>query len=200
MKFRMSDLDVPEGVYTAQFVGCVEKDHPEYGAGVAWDFRIAEGPHKGKAVGRVTSLVPTDKNACGKILSGLLGRRPEKGEEFDAQQFAGRAYQVVVEENSTHTGTRVAKVLAVGGAEPNAAAAGTPPAAPPRKAAAAAQPPVGQMYWIDTGEEPTPKGNAEDVRAHIFRTGVKAAELPLCKVGENHWKPASDFGFEDARF
>jgi hypothetical protein len=107
---------VPPGAYRARFLGCSpSKPHAEYGPGIAFEFAIVGGQFDGEKVGRVTGLRPTPKNACGKLVRGLLGRAPSPGESVDLDGPVGKSFHVTVEETDTGS-TRVSGVFPDNGA------------------------------------------------------------------------------------
>jgi hypothetical protein len=75
-----------------------------------FEFEIVGGQFAGEKVGRVTGLRPTPKNACGKIVRGLLGRLPSPGEEIDLDGLAGRTYHITLEDTDAGA-TRVSGVF-----------------------------------------------------------------------------------------
>jgi hypothetical protein len=66
----------PVGQYDPiEFVGLEQVPAKgEMGEGIRWRFKVLEGEHAGKIVGRIGPMRPTPKNASGKILAGMLGR------------------------------------------------------------------------------------------------------------------------------
>lgn len=97
---------VPIGNYTGTFSGLeVQPENKEkgYPAGVRWKFTIDGGPHAGQTASRVTGSVPSPKNSCGKMLSGLIGRTLKEGEQIDSDSYIGKKYMIVVaaSQNST---------------------------------------------------------------------------------------------------
>jgi hypothetical protein len=109
--FKKNNDSVPVGKFRARFLEVEDTTHPEFGAGVAWKFKILDGPQKGQVTSRVTSPEPTRKNSCGAMIRSLAGGRVDEGAEIDVDQFIGREYLITVGENSTGTGTRVENVM-----------------------------------------------------------------------------------------
>jgi hypothetical protein len=109
---------VPVGNYTATFAGTeVQPANKEksYPPGIRWKFTIDAGPCAGQTASRITGSVPSPKNNCGKVLSGLLGRPLREGEQIDPDQFLNKRYMVVVA--ATEGGaTRVEGVMGIQGA------------------------------------------------------------------------------------
>jgi hypothetical protein len=98
---------VPIGNYVGKFMGLeTVPENPErkFGPGVRWRFAIDTGPHEGQVVSRITGTTPSVKNGCGKMLSGLLGRPLQVGEQVDPDAYVGKRFMIVVaaaQENST---------------------------------------------------------------------------------------------------
>jgi hypothetical protein len=90
---------VPIGTYTATFQGIEAQPEDKdrgYGPGTRWKFQIEAGPHRGQTASRITRTTPSPRNTCGKMLSGLLGRALQEGEEIDLDQCIGQRYMIVV--------------------------------------------------------------------------------------------------------
>jgi hypothetical protein len=102
---------VPVGNYVAKFVGVETNTHPEHGEGLEWLFEVVKGPHAGSKTSRTTGMVPSGKNACGRILGGMTGGAISPGVEVDLNRFVGKKFLVMVENNSTNTGTRLGTVM-----------------------------------------------------------------------------------------
>ena len=113
--FTVSSGGVPVGNYTGTFAGVeptpanAEKG---YGPGVRFKFTIDSGAQAGQVASRVTGPVPSPKNGCGKMLSGLLGRAITEGERIDPSAFVGWRYMIVVAPGQG-AGTRVDAVVPV---------------------------------------------------------------------------------------
>ncbi|MBX9654743.1 hypothetical protein K2Y11_14095 [bacterium] len=103
---------VPAGAYTARFVS-VEPTPADpqkgYGPGLKWTWEVIAGAQAGQKTSRTTTATPSPKNAAGKIISGLLGRPLQTGENIDTGGLIGRPYLIVVAEGQTGT-TRVESV------------------------------------------------------------------------------------------
>lgn len=69
---------VPPGSYLVYFVSAdlvfSENRQPR----LRFTFEVIEGPWAGTSIVRVTGTVPTEKNACGRLLAQLLGRDLEE--------------------------------------------------------------------------------------------------------------------------
>lgn len=116
MRLRVSDATVPAGSYTAQFAGVEPKKHKEFGDGLCWKFRITQGPQMGKTALRFTGPTPSPKSACGRMVSGLVGRALEPDEEIDIANFVGKTYLIVVDQVKEDGMTRVEAVTPVAAA------------------------------------------------------------------------------------
>src|SRR5262245_2222490 len=96
----VSQGGVPLGNYPgAEFIGTeVQPANPEkkFEAGIKWKWKIHGGPCDGQIATRITGPVPTPKNACGKVLSGLIGRALAPGESIDPDQYIGEHYLLIV--------------------------------------------------------------------------------------------------------
>ena len=80
---KVSSGGVPAGTYIGQLVAVedVQADAQRgYGAGLKWVFQIAKGEQAGQQAARITTATPTPKNACGRMLNGLLGRAIQPGD------------------------------------------------------------------------------------------------------------------------
>lgn len=112
---KVSSGGVPAGSYTGSFAG-VEGQAADaakgYGPGLRWKWTITAGQYVGQTASRVTSETPSPKNACGKMLSGLLGRALKEGEMIDPDLYIGKPYMLVVAAGR-QGGTRVEAVVPV---------------------------------------------------------------------------------------
>jgi hypothetical protein len=109
MKLKVSGGSVPAGAYTAKFIGIesIPADPVrDYGEGIRWQFEILSGPYKGGRTSRITTAIPSLKNACGKMLQGISGKNLASGDEIDVETFVGHNFLIVVQ--ATESGaTRV---------------------------------------------------------------------------------------------
>lgn len=114
LMLTVSSGGVPAGAYSATLAS-VEPTPADpqrgYGPGLRWTFAVAAGPLAGQTTQRVTSPTPTPRNACGRILAGVVGRELRPGESVDLSPYIGRTYLVIVE-TGEGGGTRVASVAA----------------------------------------------------------------------------------------
>ena len=102
---------VPEGFYKAKFVAIDPTEHEEYGPGSKWIFQVVDGEHSGEQATRLTSPTPTPKNACGRMIAGVLGESLKVGAKVDLESYVGREYLLQVEPAPKGEGTRIAAVM-----------------------------------------------------------------------------------------
>jgi hypothetical protein len=106
MRMRESRFGAPADIYFGKFLGIspfkgdgkprIGRDGKPMGEAVEWQWEIIEGEHAGKIVGRLTSTMPTTKNAAGTLLAGVAGRVVQVDEDIDPNAFVGCMYQIVV--------------------------------------------------------------------------------------------------------
>lgn len=106
MMFVVKDIGVPAGQYLAAFVGVEDTVHPQYGAGIRFQFKIKSGQYAERRVSRVTSPTPTLANSAGRMLAALAGRPLQVNEALDVGSFIGKDYIVTIEQ-ALNGGTRV---------------------------------------------------------------------------------------------
>jgi len=101
------------GSHSAVFQGAFElpprKDGPDYGPALLLKWSAADGQEPSAIV----SAVPTLKNACGRILAGMLGRPLRADETVEWAQFEGARFLCVVATNKSGTGTAVVDVTRI---------------------------------------------------------------------------------------
>jgi hypothetical protein len=101
------------GSYVAEFVGAFKlppkADGPDYGPALIVKFRTDDGSEPSAIV----SETPTLRNACGRILAGMLGRPLKPEEAISWADFEGKKFLVVVATNKTQTGTTLVDVARV---------------------------------------------------------------------------------------
>jgi len=112
MQFTVADnAGPPPGIYKAVFQGVVQTDHPEYGAGARFDFKVAGGEHDGKIASRTGKPQPSPKNATGRLLAGLLGGQVQPGQTVSLAACIGKNYTIVVGLAPSGNATRVESVM-----------------------------------------------------------------------------------------
>jgi hypothetical protein len=97
--FTVSSGGVPIGSYSGPFAGLEtqpENKEKGYAPGIRWKFTVDAGPHVGQIASRITGNTPSPTNACGKMLSGLIGRALKEGEQIDPDTYIGKRYLLVV--------------------------------------------------------------------------------------------------------
>jgi len=113
---------VPEpidvGVYNATFVGWEQRENPQFGDYIRMEFEIASGEYKGT----LRSLIASKKLTKGKttettsklwkVVAGLRGSEPEKGEQVVLDDLVGTECQILVEDKAGSEGWQeISKVL-----------------------------------------------------------------------------------------
>ena len=114
MEFTFSNV-LPAGVYEVEFLKVEEFEGGDYGDAIRWVFVVTKGKFKDDEVTRITTPKPTLKNACGRILKGIVesqGETCDPGKGHDARDYYGRTMQVVVEDTASGY-SRVASVLPI---------------------------------------------------------------------------------------
>jgi hypothetical protein len=185
-----SEFGAPIGVYQAWFRGVDQRQSH----GLEWRFEIDDaGPWKGKIVSRATGRTPSPKNACSRILSGLIGRPLKEGDQVDIGPCLNRRYTITVENNSCNTGTRVGTVLPPVAAAPagNGGAVRHPTSA---EGVSAAGSPVFEV-WDSRIKQPVRKSEVEIQRA-IDTLGIPPEKIQMRRPGQvGAWQSAAAFGF-----
>lgn len=186
MKMVESKFGAPVGFnYLGKFMGTMpmKDDGPRLGRdgkpmepGIEWQWEIThdpdhDGEHVGKIVGRITSPTPTLGNACGELLSGLVGRSKQQllndDRDYEPNDYVGFTYQLVIsaqkdKQDKTQvtackrvpqdTGTPPAPPRAKG-ASPPTAAKPAPRSAPPPPAKGPPLPGPERFYFWDGTQE-----------------------------------------------
>ncbi len=81
-------------------MGTESYEHDEFGPGLRWEFRVLTGDYSGQFISRITGRSPGPRNACGRLLSGLLGRVVSPGEEIETDSLRHQRFIVDVAETS----------------------------------------------------------------------------------------------------
>lgn len=94
------------GVYDAKLVSWEEKDNAQYGPYIRLEFEITSGEFKGT----LRSLLASKKLTKGKtaettsrlwkVVAGLRGSEPEKGEQIVLDDLVGTPCQILVEDKA----------------------------------------------------------------------------------------------------
>ena len=116
MEFQVSSggSSVPIGMYRATFAGHeATPNHPEYGRGVKFIFKVTGGDHDGEDATVICGMEKpaSPKNRLGRILGGLAGNPVQAGQTVTVDQYVGKVYLIQVEAAPSGTGTRIATVL-----------------------------------------------------------------------------------------
>jgi hypothetical protein len=93
---------MPEGMHYAVFsttesVPAREWEGKQLEEGVRWIYEVSVGPHKGRRLYSITGTVPTEKNGCGRIISGMLGPPFKPDEDIDIEPLIGQTFLVNVQ-------------------------------------------------------------------------------------------------------
>src|SRR5262245_30912045 len=233
-----SKFGAPAGFnYVGKFLGLkslpedtarVGRDGKPMPPGVEWQFEITQDPDHsgefvGKIVGRITSPDPTTRNACGTLLSGLVGVSiPEMLSsrlDYNPGDYVGQSYQLVISRQKDNPErTQVTEVKRANGSLPlsvpgqappvslpqtarsqaalPAVLAGRKPAPPPRPGGPVPpkQPQDEPRYWASIGgSEP------EEVTGTEIREQLSAGkEVKVMSLDQSSgWQPPKHFGLDE---
>jgi hypothetical protein len=103
----------PVGTYTAVLESVEATEHPEYGPGLRFGWRIIEGQCAGMLASRTTNRSPSPANISGRLMAGLLGRQIKSGERVAIGGCIGRRYMIVVGLGANGTSTRVESCMPI---------------------------------------------------------------------------------------
>jgi hypothetical protein len=181
LTFQENKYGVPVGSYVAKFVEVQNVTHPEHGPGLEWVFEVTKGPHAGSKTSRTTGTAPSGKNACGRILGGVTGGAISPGAQINLADYVGKKFLVMVEPNSTNTGTRIGTVM------PNPDDNSSPtnhqaPPPPPRRSNKPNLPvntatDLNAMITVDIGNEQPSVMTVTEVRGLIESGKLLAADV-----------------------
>jgi hypothetical protein len=200
------ESNFPTGIYTCKLSDVVEigprADDERQTPRLVFEFTVDDGPYQGK---KTSTFVRKNLFAGGgsrnskpsnlyKLAKSLGCADPMAG--FDTTHFVGKLYTVVVKNEGDRAWPE--SIIPAAPAHGAAAPAAKPTGPPPRKPAAAVDN-GGVNYWLDRGDGTDKLATADEVRGVIMasKTG-KAADVQLCKDGDDQWKPATEYGFEDS--
>jgi hypothetical protein len=203
-----SKFGAPADVYVGKFKGVSQmkdegkprlgKDGNPMEPGIEWQWEITEGEFRGQLVGRITGSTPTTKNACGTLLDGVLDRKANIGEDTDPNSMIGKLYRVVVspsKDNPERTNVTQVKLMSAGTAPAPASRPARPTPAP--KPSAANGYAASTFYVAHEAVAEDAVLDRQGVQAAINQHNISADELQLCPFGEQTWRSAKSFGFED---
>lgn len=100
----------PPGMYRCSFVGVEKTDHPQYGEGVVFQFKVLSGEHAGKIASRTGKPTATTGNTTGKMIAALLGGQFQPG-TVSLEACVGKAYMVQVAYGQDGKKTRAEAVM-----------------------------------------------------------------------------------------
>lgn len=116
--FMLDEIEIgygggpPAGAYRASFEGVKRTEHPEYGPGLRFEWKVLDGPHAGAIAARTTSAKPSPGNAAGKLIASITGAALVGGQKASLSSAVGKPFLVVVETGTNGKGSRVANVVA----------------------------------------------------------------------------------------
>lgn len=111
MVYTKSEFEMPDGKYLAEFLGVTMRDDPPGSKprigqdgkplppAMTWDFRIVDGPEKGKRADKLTGRIPTPNSGCGKMLVCISDSVLKEGDRVNLDQFVGKIYRITIKEN-----------------------------------------------------------------------------------------------------
>lgn len=102
----------PTGMYRAEFIGVEKTDHPQYGEGVVFQFKVIGGEHAGKVASRTGKPTATTGNTTGKMIASLLGGQFAPG-TVSLESCVGKTYMIQVGLGQDGKKTRVESVMPV---------------------------------------------------------------------------------------
>jgi len=102
---KVKSAGAPVGNHVAAFSDAFEM--PDTGNGDGPAMKLVWTLDDGQEATRICPLVPTARNATGKLLAGLLGRQLEPNADWDITSCIGQRYLIVVELSESGAGTRV---------------------------------------------------------------------------------------------
>jgi len=109
------------GSHTAKFIGVREKapsgKFPNAKPSLAWEFEIISGSYKGSRATRWTPSVVYEGGILDGLLTDMLGRQVENGEEVDPDEFARHTYTIEVEPSPSNPDYTHIKAVALTGKE-----------------------------------------------------------------------------------
>lgn len=115
--FMLDEIEIgfgggpPPGAYRATFEGVKRTEHPEYGPGLRFEFKVLDGPQAGAIAARTTSAKPSPTNSAGKLIASITGAALVGGQKASLSASVGKTYLVVVETGTNGKGSKVANVV-----------------------------------------------------------------------------------------
>lgn len=89
-----------QGVAVFKATGAFGKDGLPLGDGFKWQFKFVEGPDSGKQFHIVTSMGPSLKNACGRLIMSITDQSDIDDDGFDDTQYRGGYYKVSIRDGA----------------------------------------------------------------------------------------------------
>lgn len=170
-----SDFSIPNGSYVLTVTGVEKKKSEQSGNEyLAWEFKIAEGKHKGKKVWDNTSLQPQALWRLRGLLEAMQVDISEGEFELELDEFDGETLGVVIE-NEKYNGKDKPRIVSfmlvddVGETEAEEEAPKAKPAASSKKVAKTVE----------------PEEEAEEEEAAPPPSKKKKAAAPAFKVGQS---------------
>jgi hypothetical protein len=74
------------------------------GPAIRWEWRITQGPYRGRVISRITSKQVTANNICHRLLRGVLGGEITPGEKVRVSHCVGLSYLIEVGPNPNKPG------------------------------------------------------------------------------------------------
>ncbi len=197
------DYNFPSGIYNCKLVDVQQiearADDERGTPRLVFEFEVMDGPCAGK---KTATFVRKNLFAGGgsrnakpsnlyKLAKSLGCPDPRSG--FDTTQFVGKLFTVVVKNDSDRAWPENILPAADGA---TAKPSGPPPRKPQPSNATTSNGAV--KFWLDKGDGTENLVTGDEVRAHIFSKGIKAADVMVCPDGGSEWSPATKHGFEDS--
>lgn len=116
--FMIDDLEIgfgggpPAGAYKAEFLGVKRTEHPDFGPGLRFEFRVIDGAHAGSVAAITTGAKPTPANKAGRVIAQILGAAVAGGSKANLSGAVGKAYLIVCEATPSGKGTKVSSIVA----------------------------------------------------------------------------------------
>jgi hypothetical protein len=116
--FMLDEIEIgfgggpPAGAYRSEFLGVKRTEHPEYGAGLRFEFKVVDGPQAGAIAAVTTGAKPTPGNKAGKIIASITGAALAGGQKASLSGAVGKVFLIVCEATPTGKGSRIANVVA----------------------------------------------------------------------------------------
>jgi hypothetical protein len=116
--FMLDEIEIgfgggpPPGAYRAAYLGVKRTEHPEYGAGLRFEFKVLDGPQAGAVAAVTTGAKPTPGNKAGKVIASITGTALAGGQKASLSGAVGKTFLIVCEATPSGKGSKVANVVA----------------------------------------------------------------------------------------